>query len=350
MVRISDIYVVAPHFKRRYSGVTSTIIQLVPKQAEKVGIATLGPGLPNGLPKIAWWQMPLLLKRPRRRPLRIWHARRNNEMLIGLFLKAAFRAPLTLVFTSAAQRSHSWFSRFLISRMDSVIATSGPSGQSLAVPHTVVMHGVDCARFRPPAGPGDQWENSGLPGRYAVGCFGRIRYLKGTDLFVDAMIRLLPDYPDWTAVLAGRVTRRNRGFYETLLHRIAGEGLERRIVILGELSDADLWYRRLTLHVSPSRYEGFGLTPLEAMASQTAVVASDAGSYPEMIVEGVTGAVVPAGNGDALVEAIRRYMADPELAAAHGRNGRKHVCENFPVEKEMSGINAVYDRIWRESK
>ena len=151
-----------------------------PQQAEEVGIATLGPGLPNGLPKIAWWQMPLLLKRPRRRPLRIWHARRNNEMLIGLFLKAAFRAPLTLVFTSAAQRSHSWFSRFLISRMDSVIATSGPSGQSLAVPHTVVMHGVDCARFRPPVGPHDQWEHSGLPGRYAIGCFGRIRYLKGT--------------------------------------------------------------------------------------------------------------------------------------------------------------------------
>ena len=86
------------------------------------------------------------------------------------------------------------------------------------------------------------------------------------------------------------------------------------------------------------------------MASHTAVVASDAGSYPEMIVDGVTGAVVSAGDGDALVEAIRRYMADPKLAAAHGRNGRDHVCENFPVEKEMSGINAVYDRIWRESK
>ena len=84
MVRISDIYVVAPHFKRRYSGVTSTIIQLIPKQAEIVGIATLGPGLPSGLPKIAWWQMPLLLRRPRQRSLRIWHARRNNEMLIGV--------------------------------------------------------------------------------------------------------------------------------------------------------------------------------------------------------------------------------------------------------------------------
>ena len=83
---------------------------------------------------------------------------------------------------------------------------------------------------------------------------------------------------------------------------------------------------------------------------QTAVVASDAGSYPEMIVEDVTGAVVSAGDGDALVEAIRRYMASPELAAAHGRNGREHVFENFPVEKEMTGINAVYDRIWRESK
>ena len=349
MVRVSGIDVVAPNLKRRYSGVTSTIIQLVPKQAEEIGIAVLGPGLPDGLPTISWWQVPLLLKRSRGRRFRIWHARRNVEMLTGLISKVVFRAPLKLIFTSAAQRPHTRFTRFLISRMDAVIATSRRSGQYLMVPHAVVMHGVDCDRFHPPVGAEDLFEHTGLPGRYAIGCFGRIRHQKGTDLFVDAMVQLLPMFPDWTAVITGRVTAQHREFHEELLQRITRAGLGERIVFLGEVPDVRLWYRRLTLHVSPSRNEGFGLTPLEAMASRTAAVSSDAGAYPEMIVEGVTGAVVQAGDGNALVEAIRRYLADPALAAAHGRNGREHVCKNFPLENEVRGINAVYDRVWRES-
>lgn len=348
MVRVSDIDVIAPNLKRRHSGVTSTIVQLVPKQAEDIGIAALGPGLPKGLPKIAWWQVPLLLRRPRERRFRIWHARRNIDMLAGLALRRIVRAPIRLVFTSAKQRRHSLTSRFLASRMDSVIATSERSGQYLPVPYTVVMHGVDCARFRPPVDREDRWEHTGLSGRHAIGCFGRIRHLKGTDLFIDAMVRLLPEYPDWTAIVAGRVTPRHRAFHDELLRRVSDAGLEKRIVFLGEVHDVHLWYRRLSLYVSPSRYEGFGLTPLEAMASQTAVVSSDAGAYPEMIVEGITGAVVPAGDGDALVEAIGRYMASPELAAAHGHRGREHVSKHFPLEMEVRGINAVYDRLWRE--
>ncbi len=75
-----------------------------------------------------------------------------------------------------------------------------------------------------------------------------------------------------------------------------------------------MWYRRFTLFVAPSRQEGFGLTPLEAMASQTAVVTSDAGSFPSMIRPGVNGAIVPAGDADALAAAIEPYFREPDLA------------------------------------
>ena len=348
MLPVSEIHVIAPNLKFRSSGVTSTIVQLVPRQAREIGIAAIGPGLPRGLPRLPWWKLPLLLGRPRGRRVRIWHARRNVEMLAGLGLKTVLRAPVKLVFTSAAQRRHSAFTRFLMSRMDGVIATSRRSGGFLAAPHTVVMHGIDCERFRPPAGPEDRFESAGLPGRHAIGCFGRIRHQKGTDLFVDAMLRLLPEFPDWTAVVTGRVTRRHRAFDRRLRDRIARSGLERRIVFLGEVPDIRLWYRRLTLLVAPSRNEGFGLTPLEAMATGAAVVASDAGAYRETVVDGETGAVVPAGDGDAMTAAIRRYMEDPERARAHGRNGRDHVLRNFPIEKELGEIHAVYRRLWRE--
>jgi len=349
MVRIADIDVVAPNFKRRLSGVTSTIVQLIPHQAKTVGIAALGPGLPNHFPKIAWWQVLGLLKRPTRHRFRIWHARRNIEMLAGVVLKTVFRAPLKVIFTSAAQRHHTWFTRFLIARMDCVIATSERSGRFLSVPHAVIKHGVDCERFHPPPEREVFLEGVRLPGRFAIGCFGRIRHQKGTDLFIDAMVGLLPNYPDWTAVVTGRVTTRHRSFYEQLLLRIRRSGLEQRIVFLGEVPDVCPWYRRLLLYVAPSRNEGFGLTPLEAMASGTAVVASDAGAYAEMIVGNVTGAVVSAGDGRALTEAIRYYMENPDFAAAHGRNAREHVQNNFSLEIEARDINSIYDKLWRDS-
>jgi len=340
------VEVIAPNFKRRLSGVTSTIVQLVPEQARSLGIATLGPGLPASLPSLRWWQLPALYRRPAGRPFRIWHARRNIEMIAGIVMRDILRMKLRLVFTSAAQRHHKRFTKWLIRRMDAVVATSQVSGSFLDVPHTIVMHGIDIARFHPPRDPEDEFAAAGLPGRYAVGCFGRIRHQKGTDLFVDAMIELLPDHPDWTAIITGRTTGQHAAFAAEQKDKIRRAGLEDRILFLGEVPDIRIWYRRVSLCVAPSRNEGFGLTPLEAMASGAAVVASDAGAYRELIAEGLTGTVVPAGDGDALRNAIRPYLADPEATAEKGRAGIVHVAENFPLQREAEGLAAVYDRLW----
>ena len=343
---MSRIEVVAPNLKSRLSGVTSTIIQLVPVQQRSIGIATIGPGLPESMPKMRWWQLPALLLRPASGRWRIWHARRNVEMVAGLLLRHLFRAPLRLLFTSAAQREHQAFTKWLIAKMDAVIATSGRSGGFLDVPHTVVMHGVDLDRFHPPAVSTDRLADAGLPGKYAIGCFGRVRHQKGTDLFVDAMIALLPEFPDWTAIVTGRVTADNRDFADDLQRRVDEAGLSERIRFLGEVPDIRPWYRRLSLYVAPSRNEGFGLTPMEAMASGSAVVASDAGAFAEMVVPGKTGDVVTAGDGAALTAAVRPYFADPALAEAHGRNALAHVRRHFPLSREADGIAAVYDRLW----
>lgn len=349
-VDMSCVEVVAPNFKKRLSGVTSTVIQLVPLQAQSLGIAVVGPGLPEHLPTMRWWQVPALFRRPNSRRRRIWHARRNVEMIAGLVLRDVLRAPLRLVFTSAAQRDHRSFTKWLIRRMDSVIATSRRSGGFLEVPHTVVMHGVNLDAFHPPRSNDDEFAAAGLPGKYAIGCFGRVRHQKGTDLFVDAMIALLPDHPDWTAVITGRVTPEHKPFADALEQRIAAAGLSDRILFLGEVPEVGAWYRRISLYVAPSRNEGFGLTPLEAMASGTAVVASDAGSYAEIVTPGVTGDVVPAGDGDALREAIRPYLADPALAAEHGAAGLEDVVRRFPLSREAAEIAQVYDKVWAASE
>ena len=162
---MSRIEVIAPNLKLRLSGVTSTIVQLVPVQARTIGIATIGPGLPDSLPKMRWWQLPRLLAGLPPGGERIWHARRNTEMVAGLLLEIVFRAPLHLLFTSAAQRSHQPFTKWLIGRMDAVIATSARLGLlSSTFRMTVVMHGIDLDLFHPPRAGEDDFAASRAAG------------------------------------------------------------------------------------------------------------------------------------------------------------------------------------------
>lgn len=346
---LSKVDVVAPNFKRRLSGVTSTILQLVPLQSKMLGIATLGPGLPADLPRIRWWQVPLLLRRPAKRRFRIWHARRNVEMLGGLVLRDLLRAPLKLVFTSAAQRHHRRWTKFLIGRMDAVIATSRRSAAYLDVPNTVVMHGIDLERFFPPASKQEALQAVGLdPDLRLVGCFGRVRRQKGTDLFVDAMIALLPDRPDWSAVITGRTTAEHRGFEDELRRRVSEAGLSDRILFLGELDDIRPWFRALSLFIAPQRWEGFGLTPLEAMASGVPVVATDVGAFPELVPP-EAGTVVAAGDLPALIEAARAFMGDDERRRLAGDAALAHVRTRFPLMNEARQIVGVYQRLWDQA-
>lgn len=347
-ISLSETEVIAPNFKKRLSGVTSTIVQLIPLQRKSgVRISTLGPGLPDNLPSLSYFSLFGLWKKPKDRRFRIWHARRNVEMIAGILMRDVLRMKIKLIFTSAAQRDHKSFTKFLIRRMDRVIATSARSGSYLHVPHKVIMHGVDLERFHPPRDSEDDFKASGLPGKYAVGCFGRVRHQKGTDLFVDAMIELLPNNPDWTAVITGRTTSEHADFEAELRKKIAAAGLEERIFILGEVPDVRVWYRRVSLYVAPSRNEGFGLTPLEAMASQTAVVASDAGAYAELITP-QTGSVVAAGDGVALIKAIAPWLADVAHTKAAGLLALEHVREAFPLSREADAITQTYENLFND--
>jgi mannosyltransferase len=344
---IDGVEVIAPNFKRRLSGVTSTIVQLIPAQrALGCGIAVLGPGLPADLPHVGFRDFWKLWTRPNSGRFRVWHARRNVEMIGGIIARDVLRMPFKLLFTSAAQRQHQAFTKWLIRRMDKVVATSARSGSFLDVPHDVILHGIDTAAFHPPLSDADRYAAAGLPGKYAVGCAGRIRHQKGTDLFVEAMIALLPKYPDWTALITGRTTAEHQSFEAGLRQRIGAAGLGERIRFLGEVTDMKLWHRRFTLFVAPSRNEGFGLTPLEAMASGTAVVTSDAGAYAEMVTP-ETGKITPAGDLAALNAAIEPMLKNPQETGRMGLEAREHVEQNFPLEGEAASLNAIYRILMR---
>ncbi|MHB8269362.1 glycosyltransferase family 4 protein [Bradyrhizobium sp.] len=337
---LRDLQLIVPNLHRRYSGVTATNRMVAPRLAKRFRAAWFGSDAPDG---IARMDAADLLKCWRRRGPLIWHARRNDEMILGVLLKA-LGWPLKLVFTSAAQRHHSWLTRWLIRRMDAIISTSELSASFLRRESTVIPHGVDTDRYAPSADRATAFAESGLPGRYAIGCFGRVRAQKGTDVFVDAMCRLLPRYPDFTAVIVGAITIDQTGFANELKERIEAAGLQSRVVMTGEvpIDEVERWYRRLTIYAFTSRNEGFGLTLLEAMSSGAALVAARAGAAELVVEDGVTGVLTPPGNVDALVAALEPLLRDPDSASAIGARARKRVVERFSLDAEANSIAEVY--------
>jgi mannosyltransferase len=335
-----DLQLIVPNLHRRYSGVTATNRMVAPKLAKMFRAAWLGSHAPDGIARMGFGD---LLKLWRRRAPLIWHARRNDEMIVGVALRT-LGWPLRLVFTSAAQRHHTWLTRALIRRMDAIIATSALSASFLKRDATVVMHGVDTERYAPPANRAAAFAESKLPGRYAIGCFGRVRAQKGSDVFVEAMCRLLPRYPDFSAVIVGAIVPDQQGFASGLKDRIAAAGLQSRIIITGEVAIEEVqhWYQRLTIYAFTSRNEGFGLTLIEAMASGAALVASRAGAAEFVVEDGVTGVLTPPGDVDALVAALEPLMRDPDSATDMGMRARARVLEKFSLDAEANAIAAVY--------
>jgi mannosyltransferase len=228
--------------------------------------------------------------------------------------------------------------------MDAIIATSDFSASYLKREASVIPHGVDIDIYRPASDRAAAFAESGLPGRYAIGCFGRVRAQKGSDVFVEAMCRLLPRFPDFAAVIVGAVTPEQMPFAAELRKRIEAAGLASRIVITGELpiEEVQRWYQRVTIYAFTSRNEGFGLTLIEAMAAGTALVAARAGAAELVVENGVTGVLVPPGDADALVAALEPLMRDPERAAAIGERARQRVLEKFSLDAEAGRIAEIY--------
>lgn len=344
-----DPEVIVFNLKERYTGVSATINALVPLQANQWRLGFCGTRMSNGIDGMSLREaIKLSRKPPQGRAFRIWHVRRDPEMMAAIFARDVLRLPIRLVFTSAAQHLHGRFPRWLISKMDAVISTT-PLAASF-VPNTtaVVPHGIDLSRFAPPPDKLKAWADSGLPGQYGIGVFGRVRPDKGSDVFVDAMIEALPHLPGATAVIAGLAQPQHQAYQQALIDKIAQAGLSERIVFLGEVpaGGVHLWYQRCLLCVACPRYEPFGLTPFEAAATGCALVCSRTGAFEQLVLPGVNGELVDTGDAPGLATAVRQVLADLPAAVQRGQAAQARVSQWFSLSKEAEGIGQVYQQLF----
>ena len=152
----------------RFSGVTSTMLQVLQHQKELISTSVLAKhNLPARTPITSFWQCAKDLRHPLPDgTYRIFHARRNNEMLQALLLKYCFRAKIKIVFTATAQRFPTWITRWLIAQMDGLITTSNAAAAYLPRKQDVIIpHGIDLKRYHPPIkSKRETWDELDLPG------------------------------------------------------------------------------------------------------------------------------------------------------------------------------------------
>jgi glycogen synthase len=168
---------------------------------------------------------------------------------------------------------------------------------------------------------------------------GQFKYRKGFDVLARAMPFVLEQFPNATFVFVGHSPIHRREL-EAIARK---DGTSEHLHIVERVSEEDKvrLYNSADVSVLPTRYEGFGLPPLEAMASGCPVIASDIPVVDEVVRHEYNGLLVPRNDPHALAAAITRMLRDQTLRANLIQNGFETL-KQFDETKLVERVEEVY--------
>jgi glycosyltransferase involved in cell wall biosynthesis len=220
----------------------------------------------------------------------------------------------------------------LCRRADAVVVPSAAFAELLAsrlgFPRdklTVIPHGVDVPES--PLSPGS-----------LVGTVALLEPVKGLDVFLRAAARLTRRDPKLRFAIFGSGPEAER--LGSLARRL---GIDQKLELPGYVPKSEA-LERLAIFIVSSYLESGPLTLLEAMAAGVPVVATKAGSVPEIAAQG-TAQLVPPGDAEALAGAITRLLDDPGLRERQARNAREHVLAHYTAGACASATLSLYRRL-----
>lgn len=171
-----------------------------------------------------------------------------------------------------------------------------------------------------------------------IGFVSKLWEGKGHTVALKAMVSVLKRCPETRLLLVGE------GALEPTLRELAREyGIEASVIFAGFRTKIAEITALCDFCILPSFYEGMGRVLLEAGASGKAVVATQVGGIPDVVVQGETGILIPPGEPEALAEAMVRLLNDRELCRRMGENAGRRIGEKFDAKTMVDKIVAVYD-------
>ena len=272
----------------------------------------------------------------------IWHVRdRIADDYLPKKIATAFRLLCQWMPDMVIANSNSTLETLQRNALKQATASTG------RVDHMVTVH--DGTPMNPASGEVPRSENvrHDMQQR-VVSLVGRICRWKGQHIFIRAAALLQKEFPNSVFRIVGSPLFEEKD-YEQELHDLVNQlGVNSLVQFTGFRTDVDAVMREsdLVVHASITG-EPFGQVVIEAMAAARAVVATNGGGVPEIVLDGITGLLVPMGDADAMARAIRKLLNDPETSHKMGQAGKARVQSFFTIEQTAQKVSAIYMQILR---
>ncbi len=172
-----------------------------------------------------------------------------------------------------------------------------------------------------------------------IGIVAHLLPHKGYEYLIQAFGEVKKAFPKSHLLIVGDGNAHYRSELSTLIERL---GLERAITFAGFQRKVFEYISAFDVFVLPSIYEAFGIALLEAMAMEKPIVASRVGGIPEIVVDGISGILVPPRDSGALASALLRLLQDEKVRREMGRAGRQRLETHFTRDGMLTVIQDIY--------
>lgn len=193
-------------------------------------------------------------------------------------------------------------------------------------------NGIDIDRFKPHLGSEQKTQlrrSLGIPdsANLIVGMVGRLNRKKGSGYLIEALAKLVPQFPNLhILIIGGELSSDPDPFQKELVEKINQLGLQDRVTLTGYRSDTPELLSLLDIFTLPTfTHEGLPRSIIEAMSMELPVVTTDIRGCREAVVHEKTGLIVPPQDSDRLADALAKLLADNALREKFGKAGRQSV-------------------------
>ena len=210
----------------------------------------------------------------------------------------------------------------------------------------VIHNGVDAKRFFPDLAARSRMraELSIAEADFCIGCVGNLLPVKDHLTALGAVARIAGALRRWRLVIAGEGPERAK------LEAYIGEHPEwkARVSLLGLTDRVPELLNAMDVYVLPSLSEGISNSLLEAMSTGLAVIATEAGGNPEVVVDGKSGLLFPAGDTAKLAERLLTLEGSPEIRTQMGKEAISRVRQEFSIDSMVRHYARLYENLGRK--
>lgn len=178
-----------------------------------------------------------------------------------------------------------------------------------------------------------------------IGWVGRLSSEKGADIFLRAAARVLAEHPNTRFVMTGDGP--DLANITTLIKELH---IRENVSMLGRREDMPAVYASLDILVSSSRQEGLPMAILEGMANGLPLIATAVGDVPTVVLDDMTGIVVPSEDVELLAAAMDKLIEDSVLRERFGYAGRKLIEEEYSSERMAADYLRIYEGVAASGK